>query len=334
MKNKATSLIKYVKLYELIAKLYNHILLNTVEGEKALAYLESRKITRDTIKKLNIGYSYKGNILRHLLNTHGYNLEIGKEYGLFKQFEKEPKYRDFFYGRIMFPIRNEYGQILAFAGRTLPHNTHPAKYLNTPETSYFCKGEVIYNLDMAKKSIKEKDAAILLEGYFDTAIAAQSGLLNVISLMGTTLTEAQVVKLRKLTNRVILCLDGDKAGYESAKRNSELLLAWGFEVRIAVIPEGRDPHEFIVEHGIERFIQQVIKNALPYLQFIKEYTKFNKNLTNEIDQLQYVNEVLQFLNSVPATKEQGMYFKDLAQDVGISIDFFRQAIRTKLNNFL
>lgn len=331
MKNAEQQFSKYVKLYELVAKLYNHILLNTKEGEKALAYLESRGFTRKTIEKLNLGYSYKGNMLSILLSKHGYDLNLGKEYGLLKEFEKDPKYRDFFYGRIMFPLRNEYGQTVAFAGRTLPHNTHPAKYMNTPETLYFHKGEIIYNLDLAKDSIKKKNVAIMLEGYFDTGTAMQNELHNVISLMGTALTEVQIVKLKQLTNRVILCLDGDKAGYESAKRNSELLLAYGFEVRIAVIPGGLDPHEYITEYGIDEFIKKVIKNALPYLQFLKEFTKFDKDLSNEVDKLQYVNEVLRNLNAVPSSKEQGKIFRELAKDVDVSTDMFMTAIRSEMN---
>lgn len=319
---------KYVKLYALVADVYNHILLNTDGGEKALAYLESRGFNKDIIKKFNIGYSYKGNVLSFLLQRHGFNLELGKDFGLLKEHDKEPKFRDFFYGRVMIPIRNEQGEIIAFSGRVLPGNTHPAKYLNTPDTEFFSKGEIVFNLDLAKESIKRNKYVIVFEGYFDVITSYQQGIENVVCLMGTALTEAQIQKIRRYTNRVILCLDGDSAGWTSTKRNAEHLMKFGFEVRIATM-YGCDPHEYILQYGKESFQKNIICNALDYHSFVKEFSKKGKDITNEMDCLEYINEVLDSLHTATLEK-QGEIFRELSAEVNVQTDLFMTTIRSEL----
>lgn len=319
---------KYVKLYALVADVYHHILLNTDGGEKALAYLESRGFTKDIIKKFNIGYSYKGNMLSFLLQKHGFNLETGKEFGLLKEHDKEPRFRDFFYGRVMIPIRNEQGEIIAFSGRVLPGNTHPAKYLNTPDTEFFSKGEIVFNLDLAKESIKRNKYVIVFEGYFDVMTAYQHGIENVVCLMGTALTETQIQKIRQYTNRIIICFDGDKAGWAHAKRNAEYLMKFDMEVRIATM-NGCDPHEYIREHGKVDFHKNIICKAVDYYTFVKEFSKKGKDLTNEVDCLEYINEVLDSLHTATLEK-QGEIFRELSAEVNVQTELFMTTIRSEL----
>lgn len=316
---------KYLKLYQLVADVYNHVLLNTDGGEKALTYLESRGFTKDIIKKFNIGYSYKGNMLSFLLQKHGFNLETGKEFGLLKEYDKEPRFRDFFYGRVMIPIRNEHGETVAFAGRVLPGNTHPAKYMNTPDTDFFNKGEIVFNLDLAKDAIKRKKYAIIYEGYFDVITSYQQGIENVVCLMGTILTEMQIRKLRRYTNRIVICLDGDKAGWTNAKRNAELLMKYDFEVKIATL-SGCDPQEYILQYGKSEFQKNIISKSVDYYTFIKEFAKKDKDLTNEIHCLEYANEVLSSLNTAPIA-QQGKIFRELASEMNIQTNLFMTAIR-------
>lgn len=319
---------KYIELYGVIADVYNHILVNTEEGEKPLKYLHSRGFTKETIEQFHLGYSYKGNLIGFFLKRYGMKLSLGKEFGLLKEFEKGPKYRDFFYGRVMFPIRNEYGEIVAFAGRILPGNTHPAKYLNTPETEYFCKGDIVYNLDLAKETIRKKNVAIIFEGYFDAIAAYQFEIKNAISLMGTALTENQIQKISRYTNRVILCLDGDKAGMENAKRNAEKFLQYGFEVLIAVLTES-DPHEYLMAKGKDDFIKNVICKATDYYSFVKYLMGFEKDLTNEVHRLEYVNGILGSLHTA-TLEQQGKIFLELAKEMGVSTHSIMSVIRSEM----
>ena len=298
---------RYKEVYSQIMEVYKHVLLHTEDGERALNYLFERGFTLETIERFNFGYSFKGNMITKFLQSKGYDLEEMVEIGILRKFDKEPIYRDFFYGRIMIPICDIDDATIGFSGRVLPNNTTPIKYLNTVETAYFKKGQILYNLHNAKSSIKQNNFCILVEGYFDANMVAQKVSDNVVATMGTALTLEQVYQLKQYTNRVIICFDGDSAGIEATKRNAEILLQNGFDVRVAVIPNEYDPHEFLMKNEKEMFISQIIGKAKSYYSFMMNYLKNGKDMSLEINRLVYINEMLKVIQLAPYEKGKELF---------------------------
>lgn len=316
---------EYVEIYKKVADIYSHVLLHTEEGERALNYLKERGFSLETIQEFGYGYSFKGNMITNYLQKQGYNMDDLVAIGLVKKFDKEPFYRDIFYGRVMIPLKDENGNAIGFSGRLLPNSTHSekyaeyAKYVNTAETEHFKKGEILYNLNTAKDSIKQNAFAIMLEGYFDVSMVKQKVCENVVGTMGTALTLNQVLALKKYTNRVILCFDGDKAGLAAMKGNAELLLQNNVDVRIAVLPNELDPHEFLMMNDKNSFIQEVVLKANTYYGYMFKYLKQDKDMTKEVDRLMFINEMLDILRFADIDKQREMY-NYLANEMKIDND--------------
>lgn len=316
---------KYVGVYNFVAFFYHHLLCNTVEGEQAYQYLLDRGFTRETIDTFQFGWSHQSDVLRKLLLSHGYDLDECETFGLLKPDKRRNGMRaGLFHNRITIPIRNSQGDILAFSGRVLPGDTHPAKYLNTPDTPFFVKGRHLYNLDKSVDSIKGREFAILFEGYFDSIAAMQHGLENVVSVMGTSLTDDQIESLHEWTDRVVVCYDGDTAGMESAKRVGESLMRKGMDVRLAVLPEGLDPHDYIIKHGMEKFRKGIVAKAVSFLTFSKEYAKRLTNFSSESDKLRYANRTLEDMAKANSAKEGEILLRELGAELGISTEIVRE----------
>ncbi|KIL74657.1 DNA primase [Bacillus badius] len=317
---------QYKELYQFVARMYHHILVNTEEGDKAYAYLTERGIAYEAIKKFQLGYSHKGDILLTLLKKKGYEPKELYEAGLLR-IDKTGEYRDFFYGRIMFPIRNERGDILAFSGRVLPSNTHPAKYLNTPDTPFFEKGELLFNLDGAKEAIQATNCLLMFEGYLDTITAVANGIPNAVSAMGTALTDRQIEKIGSLTDRAIVCFDGDKAGMESAIRRSEQMSERGLKVRLSVLPEGVDPHDYINQHGAASFLT-LVSQSVKHMSFCKEALQRACDLTVEKDRIHFATAILSELAlSKESVREKRKLLNETASDVGVPMDFLKMIFK-------
>ncbi len=317
---------EYMDLYHFVATFYHHLLCNTAEGEQAMKYLLSRGFTKEIIEKFQIGWSHQSDVLRKLLLAHGYELDDHQEFGILQPDRRRNGMRTgFFHNRITLPIRNLHGEIVAFSARTLPGNTHPAKYLNTPDTPFFEKGKILYNLDLAVSSIKRKGFAVLFEGFFDTITATQNGLDNVISVMGTSLTEQQIEEIHEWTDRVVICYDGDAAGMESAKRIGEAVLEQGLDIRVSIMPEGIDPHDYITEYGIDRF-KKIIAKSSTYIEFCKEHAKRKTDFSKETDKLKYANKVLSELHKADSLGDTSRLYNELAKELGISTEVIKGSI--------
>ncbi|WP_197232020.1 DNA primase [Lysinibacillus sphaericus] len=277
-----------------INDLYQFALLHTEEGESGLNYLKERGFTDETIQKFGYGRTTpKDKLTESLLKSEAEHIKNFVEWGLVRE-KENGSIQDFFKGRLMIPIHDDKGALVGFAGRTLPHNTHPAKYLNSPENDYFKKREVLYNFYQAKKSIVEKNYAVLMEGYFDVAMAVQNGMENVIGTMGTALTIENIARLKTVTNNIIIMFDGDIAGMESARSNATLLQEQGFNVRIAMVPNEYDPHELLLYMGKELF-DHILMSALTVMNFTIHYLQKKYDLSNESNRMQYVGEILDTL---------------------------------------
>ena len=258
--------------------LFEKLLAHEQIGHAAREYLASRGFNDDSIKRFQIGYAPDGwdNLLRHpsMKKFAPGILQIG---GLIKARESGSGHYDTFRNRLMFPIRDETGRVIAFGGRAMPGSQDPAKYLNSPETPLFSKSRSIFGLDLARQKIVETRMAAVVEGYTDVVMAHQYGAGNVVSILGTAMTEQHVQVLRRFADRIVLLFDADSAGDLAVNRAVELFLTQPIEIAIASMPEGVDPDEFLLQHGADAFAKVLTQasDALTYKwkQLSREFQK-------------------------------------------------------------
>ncbi len=246
---------------------FEKLLSHPQAGSPAREYLEKRGFTAESIRRFQLGVA--PNAWDGLLTG-----EVSKKFrpdilalaGLVKKRENGVGHYDTFRNRLMFPIRDEQGRIIAFGGRVMPGSDDPAKYLNSPETSLFSKGRCVYGLDLAKAKAAETRTVVVVEGYTDVVMAHQFGVDNVVSVLGTALTDQHVSLLRRFADRIVLLFDADSAGELAVDRAVELFLTQPVEIAIATLPEGVDPDEMLLEKGADGFAA-MIAGAIDALSF-------------------------------------------------------------------
>jgi len=247
---------------EMAAKYFEAQLISQA-GSEGLSYFTRRGLSRETVKKFRLGYAPSGRtVLKDaLMSRDGVTEEMMIEAGLLIRpedagGESQPSY-DRFRGRVMFPITDRQGRVVAFGGRALSENAK-AKYLNSPETPLFHKGRLLYNLSGARKTAYDKGRVLVAEGYMDVIVMAQAGFTNAVAPLGTAVTEEQVLELWRLAPEPLMCFDGDKAGIRAAYRVAERalpLLKAGHSLRFVHLPEGEDPDSFISGRGAKAFLE-------------------------------------------------------------------------------
>lgn len=284
--------------------------LQTHDG--ATKYLTDRGVTTETIAKWRIGYAPGPpnggwRELREYLKTAKYTDEQLLGTGLVKATEGKEPY-DVFRDRVMFPLFDSGGKVVAFSGRILTKDTDTPKYVNSPETAFFNKSEVLYGYDKAKQGIRQYDFSLIVEGQFDVVLAHQAGYTNTVAVSGTALTAYHVGLLQRLSNRIVLALDADRAGIAAVKRAAELMLARGIDLKVARIPEGEDPADMIqtdpqsfrraigkATHVIEfllTILKEEMKDERTYkLRVRDEVLPYVAHMQNEIDADHFIGVV-------------------------------------------
>lgn len=304
--------------HEFVASFFHHILMNTEDGEHALQYLKDRGFSEEMIIDYQLGYALPNfDTLTILLERQGFDIQEMAACGLLVE-RDDGSYFDRFRERVMFPIRDDRGKVIAFSGRVLVTNKEEAKYLNSPESPIFHKSEVLYNVDRARPAIRKQRRAVLMEGFMDVLAATTAGVTNAVATMGTSLTDQHCHKLKRLADNITLCYDGDQAGLDAAKRAGALLQQMNLAVEVAILPDGLDPDDYIKTRGKENFAENIIEHPQAYLAFIMHYARKNKNFQHENDVLQYVREVLEELAKRHSPMERDLYIRQLAQETGIS----------------
>jgi DNA primase len=236
------------------AMFFEKLLSHAQHGEAARTYLAERGFNAESIQRFRIGVAVESwDALLKSVAMKKFTPQQMALAGLLKPRESGGGYYDTFRNRLMFPIRDENGRIIAFGGRVMPGSEDPAKYLNSPETPLFSKSRCIFGLDLAKAKIVETRTVAVVEGYTDVVMAHQFGVSNVVSVLGTALTEHHVTILRRFADRIVLLFDGDRAGDNAANRAMELFLSQPVEIAIASLPQGMDPDEFLLKEGAEAF---------------------------------------------------------------------------------
>ena len=276
-----------LEIYNLACKFYQNNL-NTALGKKAYEYLEQRKIDKETIKKFKIGLSIpKISLTDYLLNKkiplqELVSLGISNESGT-----------DLFVNRVMFPLYDLQGNVVAFSGRI--YNTKDSsKYINTKETRIFKKGNILYNYHQAKDILKKSEKIIVMEGFMDVIRASTIGVNNCVATMGTAFTKQHANLLRKMTDNIILCFDGDSAGAEATTSAIEVLKEIGITPKIIRLEENLDPDEYILKKGADSF-KAKLENPESSVEFLMKQHKSNKNLRDLNDISKYIDESLKEL---------------------------------------
>lgn len=306
--------------HEFAAKLYHHILGNSAEGKPALDYLRSRGFTDKLIETFQIGFApARWDTLAKYFEDRGYSLPL-MEKGALVAAKSSGGYVDKFRNRVMFPIRDARGSVIAFAGRTL--GGEQPKYLNSPETALFRKSRVLYNLHGARAEIKRTGAIVVFEGYADVIKAWSAGVHNGVATMGTALTEDHALLMRRLAEKVILCYDGDDAGQSAAFKSLGLLEKAGLDVKVTVLPDKLDADEYVEQYGADRFRTGMIEGALPTEKFRLLHLRRNFNLRDNEAKLRYVRTAIrEVIARIEAPTGRELYLRELAAEFSAVASF-------------
>lgn len=308
--------LKMIEMHELIQDYYHYALMKTVEGEEALNYLRQRGFTDELIKQRQIGYAPDSSHFCHdFLEKKGYDIELAYEAGLLSRNEENFSYYDRFRNRIMFPLKNAQGRIVGYSGRT--YTNQEPKYLNSPETPIFQKRRLLYNLDKARKSIRQNDEIVLLEGFMDVIKSDYAGLKQVVASMGTQLSQEHMTFLKKLTNNITLMFDGDYAGREATLKTGQALLQQGLNVYVIQLPSGMDPDEYIGKYGNEAFLNFVAKDKKAFVLFKVESHQDEIN-NNDLAYERHFREATHDIAQVQSTILRNKLIQDVANIFNMS----------------
>ncbi len=331
---------KMQEAHELLKKFYHHLLLNTKEGQPALDYLTNRGFTREIIDKFEIGYALDSwDFATKFLQKRGFRPELMERAGLLVKKEDTGTFFDRFRNRIMFPIWDHQGKTIAFSGRVLDKGQEP-KYLNSPETIIFNKSKTLYNFHQARLAIRKQQQVVLFEGFADVIAADTADVPNSIGTMGTSLTDEHVKIIRRNVESVVICYDSDNAGLDAALRASTMLGEAGCYVRVATMPNGMDPDDYIRKYGAEKFKNDVIGASLTLMAFKMQYLRKGKNLQDEGDRIRYIEDVIKEISSLEKAVERDHYLRQLSSEFSISLDALKtqqlqyyKSERKKRDNF-
>ncbi len=303
---------KYDNLYEAytFSTKYFQNNLKSSYGREARNYLNKRGINEEVIKEFEIGLSLdKKNDLTNLLLNKKYDLKTLNEIGL------SVDDIDIYMDRIMFPLYDTYGKIVAFSGR-IYNSDNKNKYLNTKETPIFKKGSCLYHYHIAKDACRVSKSVIIMEGFMDVIRASTIGIKNTVALMGTALTKEQISLIKRLSNNVILCLDGDSPGVNASIKIGDILQDEGLNVKIVTLPNDDDPDTFILENGKDRF-QGMIDSAVNFGDYKINSLKNNVDFNSEESLANYINSVLKETVKINDDIRVEIILKKLAKDYNI-----------------
>ena len=297
--NKETAYFYHENLYKPSAK-------------PAQEYVKKRKLNNATLKNFIIGYSGNFDELYKFLKSKGFSDEAILASDLVNRNERG-QYIDRFRHRLMFPIQDVRGRIIAFGGRVLDDSK--PKYINSPENLVYSKGRNLFGLFNAKKGDTKK--ILIVEGYMDVISLHQRGITNVVASLGTALTEAQGRLLRRSSEQVILGYDADGAGQEAIMRGLDILKNLGCDVRVLQISGAKDPDEYVTKFGEDR-LKKCIDNAISLVELKVKVLKRNLNLENTGDKIKFLNEIAKILSKVENSMEQEIYIEKISKEYNIS----------------
>jgi DNA primase len=309
------------KLHEDAAAFYKDQL-----GARARRELESRGLTAETIRTFGYGYAPAAgrDTLRALFADRKVPVPLQIQSGLVVEREQGVLV-DRFRNRLMIPIARDSGAIVAFGGRALDEGQVP-KYLNSPETPLYTKGRTLYGLDVTKGAVRKHNYCVLVEGYFDLAQVWQAGIQPVVASCGTALTSAQARVLKRFTSKVVLSFDPDAAGQGAATRSSEMLVAEGFQVNVALLPEGTDPDTFVRREGGQSYVGR-LTGSQPYLEFLLDRAVTKYDVQRPEGRRLFLNDMLAVAATIPDAAERDQFADRLAHKARVTEGVMRDEIK-------
>lgn len=299
--------LRYAGLY------YYRNLIETDEAAAARDYLKKRGFTKETIKKYGLGYSPDNRTaLYRAAMDSGLNEQYLHGAGLIKEGPNGEDVYDTFRGRLMFPIFNTSGKVIAFGGRVLGQ-AKTAKYINSPQTQVYNKSEVLYGIQVAKNEIRKEDEVILVEGYTDVLSLHQAGVRNVVSTSGTALTSGQLRIMHRYSDNLLMIYDADSAGQNAMERGLNLALSEGLSVRLLQLPEGEDPDTFVKQFGGESFREFKKEHAEDFVTFLVNKAKKSGDWDSPIDKNKVITRIIQSIANIPDAMSRETFIQHLNQ---------------------
>ena len=329
------------RLYRAMEESVNFFRENLSKNSEVQEYLKSRGLTENSISDFRIGYAKDDwRELYFQLSKKGFtDIDIEKA-GLAKKTDKvmsdgKQGFYDRFRGRIMFPISDSSGRVIAFSGRLFNDDGKSAKYLNSPETPIFSKSAVLYGLNRAKESIRKNNFSILVEGQFDLVLSHQAGYKNTIATSGTALSDSEVSKenvvsnlglLRRLSPNIVLAFDGDMAGAKASERASKIALSLGMDVKAALLPGGVDPADLISKNGVDAW-REVIRNSKHIIEFLLDKI-INKSVKDERYTGREIKEkILPYVDAIDSAIEKAHFIKIISGKSNIGEDALKEDLK-------
>ncbi|MEP6260228.1 MAG: DNA primase [Gillisia sp.] len=296
---------------------FQNVLLKTDPGKAiGLSYFRERGFTEETIKKFQLGYcldewdAFTSEAIRK-----GYKLEFLEKTGL--TIVKGEKQFDRFKGRVMFPIHSMSGRVLGFGGRILTNDKKAAKYLNSPESELYHKSKVLYGIFYAKQAIAKEDNCYLVEGYTDVIQMHQSGIENVVSSSGTSLTTEQIRLISRLTKNITVLFDGDAAGMRASIRGIDLILEQGMNVKVCVFPDGEDPDSFARKNSQADMQEYLLENAKDFIEF-KASLLYEDAKHDPVKRANLIQDMVSSISKIPNQIQQEVYIQECSRIMDIS----------------
>ena len=297
----------FYQMFEVVQKLYTQNLTLTKSGKEALKYLYKRGLDDETIKMFQIGLapSEMDSAYKVLKDSNYLELDM-IDLGIVNSSPKG--YYDLFTKRIMFPICDEFGHVIGYSGRLFDNDDpNQPKYVNTKETLLFKKGLVLYNLHNAKTEILRKKRVILHEGQMDVIAAYRAGLKEAVCSMGTALTLEHARTLKRFTDNVIICYDGDKAGINASKKAINIFKQLNMKVHLVLLPKGSDPDDFVCNNGAEAYVDYFENNILDEQEYLFEVAFLNKDLNDGLVTEEVKSEAFNIIRNMPSQTLKDKY---------------------------
>ncbi len=315
-----SNLTPVMKINQDAADFYHRVLVTTRAGERGMAYAKKRELDKKTIDHFGIGYApQQENLLLLYLRGKNYQDDDLVKSGLFIQ-SKSGELYDRFRDRLMFPLSDESGRVIAFSGRRLSNDKTEAKYMNSPETEIFTKSKLLFHFAEAKTAAREEKHLVLYEGYMDVIAAYKAGVKSGIASMGTSLTDEQVYMMRRNNRNIIINYDGDDPGVHAAERAVQMFKqAGGFNIGVVVLPEGLDPDEYVKKYGEDKYYSEV-KGALSATDFLLKRLAKKFNLNNDLDRINYLNEAVKEISNISDPVQQDLYLRKIADENKVSFE--------------
>ena len=295
-------------------------------GERIRDYLRGpRGLTEDTIAALGLGWAPPTRDgLRQRLQKQGFATRLLVRSGLVVS-RDDGSVVDRFRNRLMIPIARDTGSIVAFGGRALDADQQP-KYLNSPETPIYTKSRTLYGLNLTKAGLRKASFVAIVEGYFDFALVYQAGGLPVVATCGTAMTPQQAQLLRRFASKAVISFDPDQAGQTAAERSCELLVSEGFDVNVALLPDGLDPDTFIQRHGREGYVER-LRQSKPYLEFLLDRAAGEFDLSRDDSRRAYLQKMLGVAARIPDPAVRDQFADRLAHRARVTESVIRSEIR-------